>query len=176
MQRTLDAALDERLRYVERHREKMLPDARKDVEARRERLLAHVRELPALRDELLDARKVLAWTATYPEQVEQFGFPTNLALGLREPIERTLETTAQVDYGRVVVALEADADALAEKYHVQVLKALGTAPPRTPEREAMWTNDPDYQAYQKQQRERAIQLAEGFGHDPDRLTAEVRER
>ena len=84
-QRTLDEALEERLHYVERHREKMLADARKDVEARRERLLAHVRAFPALRDELLDAREVLAWTATYPEQIEQFGFPTNLALGLQGP-------------------------------------------------------------------------------------------
>ena len=151
----------------------MLADARKDVEARRERLLAHVRELPALRDELLDAREVLAWTATYPEQVEQFGFPSNLALGLREPVERTLETAAQVDFGRVVVALEADAEALAERYHVQVMQALGTAPPRTPLCEAMWAADPQYKEWQRQERERARELAEW--RDPNLLAREVRE-
>jgi len=95
LQRTLDEALEERLRYVERHRDKMLADAQKDVEARRARLLAHVQELPALRQELLDARDLLTWTATYPDQAEQYGFPTALALGLREPVERTLETKAR---------------------------------------------------------------------------------
>ncbi len=95
LQRTLDELLEERLQYVERHRDKMLADAQKDVEARRARLLAHVQELPALRQELLDARDLLTWTATYPDQAEQYGFPTALALGLREPVERTLETKAR---------------------------------------------------------------------------------
>jgi hypothetical protein len=174
LQRTLDEALEERLRYVERHRGTMLSDARKDVEARRARLLAYLQELPALRQELLDARDVLTWIATYPDHAEQYGFPTALALGLREPVERTLETKARVDVGRVVAALEADADALAERYHAQVQRVLGTAPPRTPLAEAMWAEDEDYKKWQRGERDRARKLAE-MGRDLNRLAAEVRE-
>lgn len=174
LQRTRDEALEERLRYVERHRDKMLSDARKDVEARRERLLAHVRALPELRDGLLEARETLTWVATYPELPEAFGFATSLALGLREPVERTLETKARIDFGRVVAALEADADALADKHHVQVQRALGTAPPRTPLTDAMWVGEPEYQEWQRAERDRTRKLAE-LGHDPNKLAAEVRE-
>ena len=174
LQRTLDEALEERLRYVKRHRDKMLSDARKDVEATRGRLLAHVRELPALRQELLDARDILTWAATYPDHAAQYGFPTALALGLRAPVERTLETKARIEFGRVVAALEADAEALAEKHHGQVQRALGITRPRTPLREAMWTEEPEYQEWQKQERQRARELAEA-GHDPNQLAREVRE-
>ena len=73
----------------------------------------------------------------------------------------------------MIAALEADADALAEKHNADVQRALGTAPPRTPLTEAMWTSEPEYQEWQKQERERARKLAEF--HDPNVLAAEVRE-
>ena len=174
LQRTLDEALEERLRYVERNRDKMVADALKDVEAERRALLSHVRALPELRDRLLAARETLTWAATYPELPEAFGFPTELALGLREPVERALGTKARIDVGRVVAALESDAEALAERHHEQVQRRLGTAPARTPLREAMWASEPEYQEWQRQERERARRLAEQ-GHDPTRLAVEVRE-
>ena len=173
LQRTLDEALEERLRYVERNRDKMLEDARKDVDAARARLLAHVAELPALRADLLDARDLVIWSATFPDAAQSYGFPHALALGLLEPVKATLGTTNRLDYQSVVAALEADADALADRHHVQVLKALGTAPPRTPLTEAMWTEDEEHKAWAKQELERARKLAEW--HDPDKLAAEVRE-
>ena len=173
LQRTLDEALEERLQYVQRHREKMLAEARADVEQARADLLAHVQELPALRQRLLDARDVLTWVAVFPDPVEGYGFPTSLALGLREPVEATLETKARIDYGRVVAALEADIDALAERHHVQVQRELGTARPPTPLTEAMWSEDEEYKAWAREERDRARRLAEW--QDPDRLGAEVRE-
>ena len=81
-QRTLDAAIEERFQYIEKHREKMLADARNDVEAKHEQTLAHVRAIPALRQELVEARETLLWVAAYPQQTETFGFPHALALGL----------------------------------------------------------------------------------------------
>lgn len=152
----------------------MLSDARKDVEARRVRLLAYLQELPALRQELLDARDVLIWIATYPDHAEQYGFPTALALGLRGPVERTLETKARVDPGRVVAALEADADALANAHASSLKEKLGTAPPPTPLDRAMWDADPAMVEWKKQERDRARRLAE-WGRDPNKLAAELRE-
>ena len=81
LQRTLDEVLEERLQSVARHRVKML-DAQKDLEGRPARLLAHVQGLSALRQELLDARDLLTWTAPYPE-------PAALALGLRAALKQT---------------------------------------------------------------------------------------
>ena len=147
MQRTVDDALEERLHYVEKHRASMLRDAREDVETRRARYLAHVREIPALRGELIEARETFAWAATYPDSPDQYGFPSALALGLLEPVQRTLETTARIEFGRVVAALEADADALADRHHEQVQRALGTAPPPTPLTEAMWTETEQYKTW-----------------------------
>jgi hypothetical protein len=123
--------LEDRFQYVQRYRKKLLADAQKDIEGDRARLVAHVRELPALRQKLLDARDLLTWAATYPDHAEQYGFPTALALGLREPLERTLQTKGLVDFGRVVAALEADADALAERHHAQV---RGRSEPHPPAR------------------------------------------
>jgi len=173
LERKVDAALERRLSHLERHRAKMLRDAREDVDAARDRLLELVAQLPEARAELLAARDVLLWIAHYPDLPEAFGFPTAIALGLRAPVEQTLQTSSRVGFGGAVAALEADADALAGRYAEETQRRLGTAPPRTPTREAMWTDDSDYQAWAKQERERAIELAKQ-GHDPDQLAREVR--
>jgi hypothetical protein len=111
-----DAALSERLAYVEKHRERMLEDAQRDVTEAREALLKHVHGLHELRDILLAARETLAWAASYPDPAEGFGFPNALALGLRGPVEKTLHTTARVEYGSILAALEEDAQALADAH------------------------------------------------------------
>jgi hypothetical protein len=170
----LDDALAERLAYIEKHRARMLEDAQRDVAEARDALLGHVRGLHELRDVLLTARETLAWAATYPEPVDAYGFPNALALGLRTPVERTLHTTARVEYGSVVSALEEDAKALADAHAEAVKERLGTAGPRTPLREAMWDSDPDMQTFKREELERARRLAEF--HDPDKLAAEVRDR
>jgi uncharacterized membrane protein YqiK len=173
LQRTLDDALEERVAYVERHRDKLLADARRDLEAAHRQLYEHVRGLPVLRDDLLTAREALAWVAAFPEQAQSFGFEHALALGLLEPVKSTLATTAQIDYRRVVAALEADADTLRDRHHEDVQRRLGTAPPRTPLTEAMWTEDEDYKTWQRQELERARRLAEW--RDPNKLAEEARD-
>jgi hypothetical protein len=77
----------------------MIDDARRDVEEIRGGVLEKLRELPALREDLLAARDLLLWVAAFPEPAESFGFSTATALGLREPVERTLKTKAMVEYG-----------------------------------------------------------------------------
>ena len=175
LERKADAALERRLRHLERHRAKMLRDAREDVDAARDRLLALVAQLTEALAGLLAARDTLLWIAHYPDLPEAYGFPTALALGLRAPVEQTLQTRARVEFGGAVAALQADADALADRYAEETQRRLGTAPPRTPTREAMWAEDEDYQAWAKQERQRAIELAASGFHDPNKLAAELRE-
>ena len=172
-QRTLDAAIEERFHYIERHREKTLADARNDVEAKVEQTLAHVRAIPALRQELVEARETLLWVAAYPEQVETFGFPHALALGLQKPIKDTLGTTARLDYTQIMQALEADADALAHAFSREQNEKLGQPIERTPETDAMWDSEiPD--AWKRKQLEEAQQIA-AYSLDPSKVAAEAKE-
>jgi hypothetical protein len=172
VQRELDAALERRRRHVEKNRPKMLKDARREVEAARDTLLARINTLPALRDKLVAARETVARVSTFPEPTPAYGFPNNVALGLREPLERTLGTEALLMYEQVVAALVEDAHALADRHDRAVLEQLGTAPPRTPLTEAMWDSDPDNEAWKKRELERARQLA--HGGNVNQLAAEVR--
>jgi len=93
----VDRALERRLQHIERNRPTMLKDAWRDVADARHRLQAHAAALAALRQALLDTRENLLWAAAYPDRPESFGFATSAALGLREPIQRTLSTTARVE-------------------------------------------------------------------------------
>ena len=151
----------------------MLADARKDADALRDRYIASVRELAVIREQLLVARDLVTWTATFPNAQESWGFPTALALGLQEPVRRTLQTKARLEYGSVIAALEKDAAALAGSFGPQTMQAVGDAPTATPATEAMWTSDERHKAWAKEQVENARQLAE-YG-DPRQLAQEVGE-
>jgi hypothetical protein len=168
----LDQALEARLQYVQRNRKKMLDDAHRDVAEARERLLAQVHGLPALRDALLAARETLLWAASFPEPVESYGSPGALALGLKAPVEKTLGTSARIEFGNLIGALEEDAAALAESHSKTAKQQLGIVGPRTPLDQAMWDSDPDMAAWKKEELERARQLAEW--HDSDKLAREIR--
>jgi hypothetical protein len=166
----LDKVLDQRVRHVEARRAAMVADARRDVT----QLLDKFAEIPALREELLAARETLLWIAAYPEPVDSFGFPTAVALGLREPVERTLHTKAKVEHAALLQALEEDATALAEAFSTEQKRRQGIDGPRTPLREAMWDGDPDNVAWKKAELERAREL-DRWAADPLRLANEARD-
>lgn len=170
----LDKALERRVEHVESHRQTMLNDARKDVDDGRERLLAHARKLPALRQELLDSRENLLWAAAYPDMAESFGFPTATALGLREPVKRALGTDARIEHRALMEALEEDANALAEAFGAETKRQLGIVEPRTPLTQAMWDNDEDNIRWKKSELERARKLA-AWSANPHQLGAEARD-
>jgi hypothetical protein len=169
----LDEAHEQRRRYVERNRPRMLKAAPKDADALARCFTAKVREMATIRDELLTARDLVAWTATYPSEQESWGFPTALALGLQEPVRRTLQTSERLDFGSVIAALEEDAAALASRFGPQTMQALGDAPSATPVTETMWSSDPRHKAWAKEPLENARQLAE-YGN-PHQLAREADE-
>jgi hypothetical protein len=169
----LDRALQRRLNNVRKHRKRMLADARNDVAETRNHLLERIAELPALREQLVATRETLLWIAFYPDPVEAYGFPTAIALGLREPTERTLGTRARVEYTGLRQALDEDASALATEFSREQKQRLGIAGPPTPVDQAMWWDDADHVAWRKAELERARQLAQW--QNPDLLAAEVRD-
>ena len=173
----VDQALERRLQHVEQHRDAMVNDARKDINEARDKLLAHLRELPAIRQTLLAARETLLWAASFPEPAESFGFPTSTALGLRQPVEKALGTRARIEYLAVIEALEADADAVATSFGAGQKAKLGVADPRSPVRDGMWLDDkddPDLAAWKKQELQRAKDLHR-WSADPIGLAGEARD-
>jgi hypothetical protein len=92
----------------------MLKDVTRDLEAAKGRLVQHVHALSAIREDMVAARDNLLWAAAYPDHPEAFGYPADLALGLQEPVARTLGTKARISYTNLVAALEEDARALGE--------------------------------------------------------------
>ncbi len=173
VQTQVDEALERRLRHVERHRPKMLEDARTDVDAARAKLVAKVAELPPLREDLLAARETLLWAASFPEPDASFGFPSAVALGLRAPVEETLQTKALIDYSKLVLALGRDAEALASAFSREQAERLGIAKPGTPLDTAMWDADVD-PAWKREQLERARELA-SYSLNPHQVADEARD-
>lgn len=119
----------------------------------------------ALRDVLVDARSVVEWVATFTEPTQTFGFPQQVALGLQGPVHRATGSKAQIAFQTMVELLRDDAATLATRYAEATHRRLGTAAPPTPLREAMWQNkeNAEWEAWRKQEMERARQLAE-FGN------------
>lgn len=170
----LDRALERRADHITRNREAMLKDARRDVDEARERYLAKVAELPALRQQLVDARATVLWAATFPEVAESFGMPNAVALGLQEPVRRTLGTTALLPWTSLIDAFEADAAALADAFSRDQKKhGLGEPDPRTPLTEAMWDSDPETVAWKKAEFERGKQLVRQGEADETLLGIEI---
>ena len=163
-----DQALERRLRYVEKNREKMSADARKDVERASTQLREVVNQLPAVREQLFEARENALWVASYPDLPETYGFPTSVALGLQEPVRQTLHTTARIEYDALIQLLFSDAEILASRFSADQRRKMGedVDAELTPVDEAMWSSDERAVAWGKAELERARRLAE---YHPDTL-------
>jgi len=150
----LDRALETRKQHIEDNREKMIEDATGELEAAVGKLRAQSQALAALRQVALEARDVLLWISAFPEHPETYGFATATALGLKAPVERTLGTTARIEFGAMLEALEEDAIAIRSSFGPETASVLGLAEPPTPLTEAMWDADVD-PAWKREQLERA---------------------
>ena len=102
--------LEQKERYVEKHRKRLVREADRRTEekhAERNHLLERVAET---RQELADLRAATVWASLYPaREAGQTVRDQLLAGGLRQPVERTLAITSQVQFDAVIAALKADA-------------------------------------------------------------------
>jgi hypothetical protein len=155
-------ALEERVKYVQRHRVSMIRDARRQIETWREKYLALLAELRSVRTELLDARATETWVSLYPHELATVlgGNEANLSLGLLKPVAEALGITHQLAAEQVLQALEADAHTISERLTPEQRKELGTAAAPTPETGAMWHDDPSYQEWAKNKRRELNELAQ----------------
>jgi hypothetical protein len=156
----IEEQLHRRLRHVERHRTRMVRQARAEVEQTRDRYLGLVNELRSARADLVDARAAELWAALYPSETatQAAGNTANLCLGLLNPVRESLGITFQIAADQILRGLERDADTIATKLLPEQQKELGTASP-TPETEAMWSDDPRAKEWADAKRRELNELA-----------------
>ena len=150
----LDEALRRRKEHIEDNRKKMVEDATGELDDAVGKLQAQSQALAALRQEALEARDVLLWITAFPDHPETYGYASATALGLREPVERVLNTKAQIEFAALLEVLEEDAKAIRNQFGPATASALGLAEPPTPLTQAMWDEDID-PAWKREQLERA---------------------
>jgi hypothetical protein len=106
---------EEKAAYVEKHRKRLVREADK---ATREAHGCYMDALDALeraREELVESREQALWAELYPSDLAQV-FPawSQLATGLRKPVEQTPGIKTVTTAASVIAALRADADVLRE--------------------------------------------------------------
>lgn len=97
--------------YVEKHRPRLVKDADKATAEAHERAIALVDELAAARTALVELRATAVWAALYPAEGATRGPREALiAGGMAKPTRETLGVDHEVEHGRTLAALRADAD------------------------------------------------------------------
>jgi hypothetical protein len=109
-----------------------------------------VRDLERARDEPVEARRTRRWAQLFPEEAANSDdlMTVHLAGGLREPVKRTLGTTAQVPFQALAEALRADADVLRDELPREDHDGLDLR------REAIWESTDEGQRALNDEKER----------------------
>jgi hypothetical protein len=161
--------LEEKASFVEKHRARLVKDADRAVTEAHARLHRLLDQLAAARDELVEHRHDAVWAALYPDGAAGVESPMHhiLAGGLRRPIEQALGVTTQLQAGRVIDALKADADWLKDAATPEQRALLEGRNPKRPNSDATWAGTPE--AIEQERAEKQAALAryrEMWGRDP----------
>lgn len=131
-------ALEQKVRYVQKHRKRLAREADAQVEATRQRYRQAVAEAEAARDELVETRRTAVWARLYPHQSLNSAVSNAIAGGRRKPCEAA-GIGEPIQPGRVFRLLEADADWAAAAVSQDQAQALGVQP----DVEAKWETEED---------------------------------
>jgi hypothetical protein len=133
--------LDEKVRYVEGNRGRLVKEADAQTEEARARYLALVDQLASARDELRAARRAAIWSRLYP-RAEAGAEPPDSLAGARKRALTPMGVTAAVQPERVWQALRADAEWLAtEGVTTEQAAAIANRDVRLPPG-TTWSDDP----------------------------------
>jgi hypothetical protein len=137
--------------YVERHRDRLVKDARRHVGQAHAALVAKLKSLPVAREELVAAREAELWALTYGhEHANQMPAFAALAGG-NAKVGTKLGLTQSTPVERLFEALRSDADWLTEAISPPQREIVDgeAAKPGA----AMWVGSPEHEATLRAERE-----------------------
>lgn len=132
LHRAIDAVTRDRASYVSKNRDRLVKEARKAAERAHERTMRLLGELEAARDELVESRRTLLWSQTYPSSAagREVNW-TQIGGGLKRVIE-VLGVQHLVAAEQVFEALRADCNWIMDAMTVEQRRALEEAKPVSP--------------------------------------------
>lgn len=142
--------LNEKARYVEKHRDRLVKEADSHADQAHRRYLELIDELAEARAELYGLRRAAVWARLYPDEHSARETPDTFAGGRKRPLQ-AIGLNASVAPDRILDGLRADADWLREAATPEQRLAIQGRDPRQPPN-TEWANDPAVKA----ERDRAL--------------------
>jgi hypothetical protein len=164
--------LRERAEHVGKYRGTMAADVAKERAAVRERYERLIGELEAARAELLDVRACEVWVSLFPHDSlqSQPPFTMNLAVGRREPYERTMPGLLRgaLAASSVFALLREDARACASVATAEQAAAIqGVSEAALTRKQAMWAGSEEDREREKREKQELREAHRRvWGHDP----------
>jgi hypothetical protein len=158
--------LDEKRKTIERHRQRLVDDAQRELHEAHQRLATAIDVAEQARSELAEARSTLTWAQVFPDPVATRNFPRvrTLCGGLVAPLQRTLGQALSIDVHRAFDALRADADWVATAVSPEQRAVLARSEDQQADlrRGAVWRQSPEgvaaERAEQQRRREEHLQV------------------
>lgn len=167
-----DRVLEEKIAFVQRHRKRLVKDVERALEETKQRYLELVDGLEQARDELIGLNETRVWAALFGDRSDLLRtfVPTHALVGARQ--RETQRHVPELKGGLVAHAvlglLRADAEHFATVSTVEQAAAMqGVSKGALKEDEAMWANSDEDVAWQKREKQRAIEdYARVWGRPP----------
>lgn len=147
--------LADKTAFVEKHRGRLVKEADSYASEAHARYLELVDQLADARADLFAKRSAAMWARLYPGELAGRGPADTFAGGRRVPLQ-AMGLNANVEPGRVLDRLRADADWLYQAATPEQRFAIEGRHPRTPP-DTVWDRSDEGQQWQRDQRQRALQ-------------------
>jgi hypothetical protein len=153
----VDRALEDRGRFVERHRSRLATVAAQQGDAVVNRITELLDEVARERATLAELRQAEVWVRLFPHELASREPLTHMFGGGLRHVSEPLGLTAQFEYRRIVEALRADATWLRNAAATNEQRALLEGrDPRKPTG-AAWADSPEHRAEANAELEAAVQ-------------------
>ena len=147
--------LADKAAFVDKHRGRLVKEADSYASEAPARYLELVDQLAEARADLAAKRSAAVWARLFPGEQAGRGPADTFAGGRRVPLQ-AMGLSANVEPGRVLDGLRADADWLHQAATPEQKAAIGEGPdPRTPP-DTVWDRSEEGQQWQRDQRQRAL--------------------
>jgi hypothetical protein len=121
---------EDKQRYVERHRRRLLREEKKEVREAQERYERAIADAEQARQDLVDCRTTWFWARFFPDELaSQAPDMGAIATNLRKPVEAELQVKTRLDACGVFRVLRRDAAILGEAMTHEQTRELGLVKP-----------------------------------------------